>query len=386
MTFVFSLSCQKELISPTNTCNGFDTGINSSHSKFSQLNNILEEAIAERVPGVTVFIDDDEGRIVHSKGFADLEKGELMLPCHITKLGSVTKMMMGTVLWKIIEEGLISLDEPINTYIPDVASKITNGNEITVRMLVNHTSGIHDIARDIGFNLAVVNDFTRSWSGEEILKFIENKPSTVPPGTELRYSNSNTLLLSLIIESIKGVSHESLLEEYIFNPLGMDNTFYYDYSGPFPSDYLAQGYLDFNNDNKAIQNISLLNPGSGNGFTGVYSNVYDMYTFMDALLRKRSLLKEESINAILSSFELAQDGSWASSDGAIHDEHRKILSMDIHAYGHAGGDVGYSANLNYFPHNNTILAACYNYGTNLPSSLGDRLNVVRNEVIKLAAE
>ena len=66
------------------------------------------------------------------------------------------------------------------------------------------------------------------------------------------------------------------MEEHIFEPLGMDQTVYYDYAEDFPYKNLAQGYVDFNNDGNSIENISNLNPGSGNGFTGVYSTVADL--------------------------------------------------------------------------------------------------------------
>ena len=64
----------------------------------------------------------------------------------------------------------------------------------------------------------------------------------------------------------------------------MNNTVYYDYSEEFPLGNLAQGYVDFHNDGGNIQNISDLNPGSGNGYTGLYSNAEDMYLFAKALL------------------------------------------------------------------------------------------------------
>jgi len=66
---------------------------------------------------------------------------------------------MGTLIWQLIQDGLLQIDDPINKYIPEVADKIENGNEITLAMLINHSSGVYDIAGDLGFNLVVVNDF-----------------------------------------------------------------------------------------------------------------------------------------------------------------------------------------------------------------------------------
>ena len=114
--------------------------------------------------------------------------------------------------------------------------------------MFNHTSGIYTIARDLNYNLAVVNDFTRGWNAEDIIQYFSNKPATNLPGEKYNYSNTNTLISELIIESITGESFEKTLAEKVFNPLGMNNMVYYDYSEEFPLGILAQGYIDFHND------------------------------------------------------------------------------------------------------------------------------------------
>ena len=196
----------------------------------------------------------------------------------------------------------VNIEEPISNYLPDLAANITNGDQITIKMLLNHTSGIYPIARDLNYNLAVVNDFTRGWSSEEIIQYFTNKPATNLPGEKYYYCNTNTLISELIIESITNEPLELTLEKKVFNPLGMNNTVYYDYSEEFPLGNLAQGYVDFHNDGGNIQNISDLNPGSGNGYTGLYSNAEDMYLFAKALFIDNSLISENSLNEILDSF------------------------------------------------------------------------------------
>lgn len=386
--FLFTIAgCQKVSIQPTVTCvEDSSFPINQSHPKAEDIQSIMGKYIARGIPGMTVLINDEDGFWISSAGMADIENGIEMQPCHINKLGSVTKMMIGTLVWQLIQDGSLSIDDKISKHIPEVADKIENGNDITLGMLLNHTSGIYDIARDLGYNLAVINDMTKSWTAEEILSYIEGKEATNLPGEELNYSNSNTMLISLIIEEVTGQQHGELLRTRIFNPLGMDNTVYYDYSDDFPLDYLAQGYLDLNNDGGSIQNISNLNPGSGNGFTGVYSTVTDMYKFINALLREKTLTTPDNLDFILNNTVGTTDGSWRSSFGAIHNEQRDIFDGSTPAYGHAGGDIGYSANLSYYPHNNTIFAATFNYGTNLPSALGEELQELRKELFLVMAE
>jgi D-alanyl-D-alanine carboxypeptidase len=378
---------QEELIQPTSNCTySGEFTINESHPKAAAIQSLMDKYLVKGIPGATVLIKDADGFWIKSKGFADLENNILMQPCHINKLGSVTKMMMGALIWRLVQEGTLNINAPISQYIPEVASKITNGADITVSMLLNHTSGVYDIARDLGYNLAVINDFTKSWTEEEILAFIANKPATNEAGAAVNYSNSNTLLEAMIVNKVTGRSHGSLMQEYIFSPLSMDNTVYYNYATSFPSNTLAQGYLDFNNDGGSIQNLSALNPGSGNGYTGVYSTVTDLYKFMNALLVEKTLTTPENLAAGLASMRSNDKNTYKTSILGIHREFMTTLPDSIIAYGHAGGDIGYTANLSYFPHNNTIFAATFNYGTNLPSALGDELQKFRNELALIMAE
>ncbi|MFT5834038.1 MAG: D-alanyl-D-alanine carboxypeptidase [Cognaticolwellia sp.] len=380
-------SCGKVSIEPTTTCiNDATITINDSHPKATELQAIMDKYIAKGIPGVSVLINDDDGFWMASAGMADIENSIEMQPCHINKLGSITKMMLGTLVWQLIQDGTLNIDDKMSKHLPDVANKIENGDDITLGMLINHTSGIYDIARDLGYNLAVINDMTRSWTEEDILNYIEGKTPTNLPGEEVNYSNSNTMLVGMIIEAATGHQHGALLKSRIFEPIGMDNTVYFDYSNNFPITHLAQGYLDLNNDGGSIQNISNLNPGSGNGYTGVYSTVTDLYRFMNALLREKTLITPDNLEFIFDNMVEANSGSWKSSYGAIHDEQRNLLGENIHAYGHGGGDIGYSANLDFFPHNNTIFAATFNYGTNLPSALGGEVNELRKELYLKMAE
>ncbi len=379
-------TCKKEFIEDSKNCVYDRTTVNESHPKRIAIQEEIDIFVNKGLPGMSILISDDDGVWIGTGGYADLENRREMEPCHLLKLGSITKMMMGALVWQLIQDGDLAIDDPISKHIPDVANRIENGNAITLAMLLNHTSGVYDIAGDLSYNLAVINDFTRSWTSEEILKFIEGKPATGLPGAELKYSNSNTMLTGLIITAVSGKPHGQLLKERIFDPLQMDNTVYYDYSSDFPKEYLAQGYLDFHNDGRSIQNISALNPGSGNGYTGVYSNVTDLLIFMNALLRDKTLTTPENLDKIFDSMVLRPGQNWRSSIGAIHDENMDLFDEPVHAYGHAGGDVGYSANLNYFPHNNTIFAATYNYGTNLPSDLGEELSTLRKRLMEIMAE
>ncbi len=376
------VGCTKQFIKPTVICMDNQDFIQSSnnHPKGDALQNILDSYSAEGIPGVTLLIADSNGIWAGSAGYADLENNIKMQPCHILKPGSVTKMIIGNLMWQFQEEGILNIKDLISNYIPNVAENITNGDQITIEMLLNHTSGIYTIARDLNYNLAVVNDFTRGWNAEEIIQYFSNKPAANLPGEKYNYSNTNTLISELIIESITGEPLENTLAEKVFNPLGMNNTVYYDYSQEFPLGNLAQGYVDFHNDGGNIQNISDLNPGSGNGYTGLYSNAEDMYLFSKALFIDNTLISENSLNEILDSFFYSESGNSASSSGAIHREDIEFFGDSITAYGHGGGDIGYSANVTFIENTNTIIVINYNYGTQFWTPLGEKIQELKRAI------
>ena len=382
ISILLLVSCTKHFIKPSTICMDNQNFIQSSnnHPKGEKLQNILDSYTAEGIPGVTLLIADSNGIWAGSAGYSDLQNNIKMQPCHILKPGSVTKMIIGNLMWQFQEEGILNIKDLISNYIPNVAENITNGDQITIEMLINHTSGIYTIARDLNYNLAVVNDFTRGWNAEDIIQYFSNKPATNLPGEKYNYSNTNTLISELIIESITGEPLENTLAEKVFNPLGMNNTVYYDYSEEFPLGNLAQGYVDFHNDGGNIQNISDLNPGSGNGYTGLYSNAEDMYLFSKALFIDNTLISENSLNEILDSFFYSESGNSASSSGAIHREDIEFFGDSITAYGHGGGDIGYSANVTFIENTNTIIVINYNYGTQFWTPLGEKIQELKRAI------
>jgi len=382
--FLFT-DCTKHFIAPTDICIDNPEFLQSSlaHPKGEAFQAVLDKYISDGIPGATLLVADSHGVWTGAAGYADIQNNIVMQPCHILKPGSVTKMIIGNVMWQLQEEGKVNIEDLIANYVPELAVNITNGDQITIKMLLNHTSGIYPIARDLNYNLAVVNDFTRGWSSEEIIQYFTNKPATNLPGEKYYYSNTNTLISELIIESITNEPLELTLEKKVFNPLGMNNTVYYDYSEEFPLGNLAQGYIDFHNDGGNIQNISDLNPGSGNGYTGLYSNAEDMYLFAKALFIENSLISENSLIEILDSFFYSESGNSASSSGAIHRQEIEFFGDSILAYGHSGGDIGYAAHVTFVENSETIVVINYNYGTQFWTPMADKINEMKKEIYSI---
>ena len=162
--FVLVYSCTKNYISPSTVCIDNQDFLQSSsvHPKGDTLQQILDNYISLGVPGATMLLADTNGVWIGSAGYADIKNGILMQPCHIFKPGSVAKMFIGNLIWQLQENGQLDINDPIGDYIPEVAAAITNGSQITIKMLLNHTSGIYQIGRDLDFNILRINQLQMS--------------------------------------------------------------------------------------------------------------------------------------------------------------------------------------------------------------------------------
>ena len=152
---------------------------------------------------------------------------------------------------------------------------------------MKHETGIPDVIEEDAFYLAVLNDPNKKWKPEELLEFIYNKPAVFAPSDTAIYSNTNTILVTMVIEAQTKKDHSDLLKQYILNPLGLNNTYYQPHD-ELPNS-VAQGYFDLYN-NGTIVNVSNLVTGSGNGYGGLYSNVFDLFKFINALFVKIMLM------------------------------------------------------------------------------------------------
>lgn len=205
-------------------------------------------------------------------------------------IGSVTKMFTSVIILKLQEKGLLNINDSIYHYIPK--HKFIDST-ITIKQLLNHTSGLTDILKN-GFLNA---PFTEPY-GDYSDKILYSKIDTIDfaKGSRYQYCNTNYFLLCKIIERVTDKSYEFNLQELIFNPLGLKNTFPYhsntiqNLAHPIIDGQDLQGYP------KKANNI--LSQGSGN----IVSDVYDLNKFIRTLLVEKTLLKKESLNLMTDFF------------------------------------------------------------------------------------
>jgi D-alanyl-D-alanine carboxypeptidase len=376
--------CRKAQIGSTKTV-GIPVPWNDSsnnHPKNAVLTALLEKYRVKGLPGISLLVRDVKGTWVGATGKASIENNIDFVPGTVSKAASITKLFMGALMFKLFEDsantglGYRSLYMPISNWIPGrILSKIENGNIITLGQLMNHQSGIPDIIEQDPFYLAVLNNPNKKWEQEELLEFIYDKSSLFHPGDTAIYSNTNTILVTLVMENATGQKHEDLLRQKILVPLALENTYYQ------PHDILpnsvAQGYFDLYNNHRLV-NVSNLVTGSGNGYGGLYSNLFDLYKFADGLFLKQTFLKPSSM-AIMQTYG-KQDGTNLYGYGI----QKSYLNRGIDAgIGHKGRDLGYSANLFYFPNKKVLHILFVNYGTDSDSDLKDVFREFLDELVTI---
>jgi D-alanyl-D-alanine carboxypeptidase len=176
---------------------------------------------ANAIPGVVILIrSKDQGEWSATFGTAEIGKDVPMNINDHFRIGSNTKTMTSTVILQLMEEGKLALDDPISKYRPDVP----NGENITLQQLAEMRSGLFSYTLDPGFNKTLDDDPQKAWTPDELIKIGLSHPPDFAPGAQYEYSNTNIVLLGVVIEQLTGMSASQAFEERLFKPLGLSQT------------------------------------------------------------------------------------------------------------------------------------------------------------------
>ena len=383
----FLFSCKKAIIGSTQkkafTIPWTDTS--SIHPLNTQLKALIEKYRQKGLPGISLLVNNSKGTWIGATGKADIEHNIPFEVGQVSQVASITKLFMGTLVFKLIEDsvntglGYNSLQKPINTWMPhSITDKLANGNNITLGDCMKHETGVPDIIEQDKFYLAVLNNPNKLWTSKELLEFVYDRPAIFSPRDTAIYSNTNTLLVAMVIDAATGRHHGDLLKQYIINPLNLKNTYYHP-RDKMPTN-MAQGYFDLYNNNKIV-NVSNLIIGDGNGYNGVFSNIFDLYSFIDALLLKKTLLTTKSLNTMQTFGK--NDGINQYGYGIM----KKFTNRGINAgIGHSGRELGYTGNLFYFPNKGVTHVFLINYGTDSESGLKAVFTQFQEELMNITLQ
>ncbi|NML71161.1 beta-lactamase family protein [Chryseobacterium sp. RP-3-3] len=255
------------------------------------------------------------------------------------QIGSISKMITAVMLMQLVENGKLKLDEKLSKYYPE----IPNAKKITIKQMLNHTSGLGDYAGEAKDNWL----FGKAVGDKAIVAEIKKQGASFEPGKKAKYSNSAYFLLSRILEKISGKPYNIILKENILEKAGMKHTFSVldDPKNVFKSYKFTDGSWnevpDFNFRNCV-------------GLGDITSTTEDMNTFIDALFNGK-FIKKETLEMMTSNKEEKFFGT-----GIM-----KVPFYNIIAYGHGGDTAGSHSMLSYEPTDKLSFAVTVN-GENFP--------------------
>jgi D-alanyl-D-alanine carboxypeptidase len=175
-------------------------------------------------PGVIVRVDDGGGRPIRIAEQAAWTRSDHLLGAgDAYRMGSNTKTMTATLVLQLADEGRLALTDTVDRWLP---GRVPNGTAITLRMLLNHTSGLFDYAEDPSLVPAILGRDGHRWTPAELLAVGAAHPPLFAPGTRFSYSNTNYAALGAVLERATGRSMADLVRDRIARPLGLEHTYY----------------------------------------------------------------------------------------------------------------------------------------------------------------
>jgi amidase len=233
-------------------------------------------------PGLVLLVDTPDGRYLKAAGVGSLEDGTPLQMDDRLEIGSNTKSFTIAVLMQLQEEGVLSFDDQLSDWLPELAAQIPNGEEITLRQLAAHTSGIWDYGDPIIGEAAENPDLLEvGYTPQELVQYaIDNGTPDFAPGEGWKYSNTGYILLGMIAEQASGQPLGELYQERIFDPLGLETAVFIE-GVPQEGEITTQGYWWL--DDGTRLNTTDWNASQGWAAGAIAMNAADLATYGQAL-------------------------------------------------------------------------------------------------------
>jgi CubicO group peptidase (beta-lactamase class C family) len=295
----------------------------------------LNEGIDHGFDGIIVYVDQaGKPPELYVAGWHDRKNKIPAYPQAIFKIASITKLYVAVAATKLVKEGRLSLDKTVADYFPELASRIENSEQITLRMMLQHRSGIPNFV-----------DHPTYWSNppknkQETLDYGLDLPADFAPGESYGYSNTNYMLISDLIDQVVGYPHQQYIKEKILIPLGLKNTF---------------GSLDEVNIDEVM--------------SGYYVGVDEDF-------------KTENSGLMLATAEDVGHFIRALNDGSVFGEGEKEIYSSIYVYEHTGLIPGYQSIAKYHKEIDTVVIQ-FNNTTNFDGYDWNLAEIIYNRIVKI---
>jgi D-alanyl-D-alanine carboxypeptidase len=336
----------------------------------------LQEAVdelraAEGIPGVSAAIVFPDGTTwTGVSGLADVAAGSEVEPGTAFAAASISKTFLAALVLDLAAEGRFGLEDRAGEYLPELPIVRT----VTIRQLLDHTSGLHDYFLDPRIDRALLADRGRAWTAAQTLRYVGR--AYFPPGTGWHYSNTNYLVLGLLAERVGGASIATQLQDRYFEPLGLTATWYQ--GATEPAAPLAHGYR-FDGPGKGRPPIDLAD-GSGivpfrsvvtaaGGAGSIAASALDLARWGAALYGDRATQP-----GTLALMLAGVDRVAGYRPGVPYGLGVQVVSIDGHlTYGHSGRFLGFRSAVRYLPEAGITIAVMTNQSRVDPGPILARL-------------
>jgi CubicO group peptidase (beta-lactamase class C family) len=330
------------------------TSAQTNNELKASMEALVREAAEKDIFSGNVLVARDGNVILdQSVGLADIERNIPNLPETSFAIGSITKFFTKLLILQLVQEGKISLEDPLEKYFTGFDTQI--GKKVRIKHLINHQSGFGQYFDIPGFE----KEETKIEHSEQVLNFIRLEQLLFEPGTEVEYSNSGYFLLGLILEKVTGTDYRTALKNRISDKLGLAHTGY-DLVNK-AADGKATGYLT-NMPGPKKNNLLLHLIGGGDG--GIYMTTSDLWDCIKSLLSDNLLLDETSK---LSLFTLPGSPVTYTSWNDFLQKGRLMV---------AGGDPGLNAVLGINQEKKYCLIVFSNYDQGSAEAVAVRLSAI----------
>jgi D-alanyl-D-alanine carboxypeptidase len=263
----------------------------ATETRADGLQKDLDALVAAGAPGAILLVRNGDRTVRLTAGLGNVAQKTPMRPGDHFKTASLTKTYTATVVLQLVGEGKLRLGDTVEQRLPGL---VPNGSKITIRQLLNHTSGLFDFEVDPRYLKPYLSgNFGYYWAPRQLVQMgVSHKP-LFPPGGGWSYSNTNYVVAQLIVEAVTGKTLGAELKRRIFQPLDLRDTSYPTKPG-LPEPY-AHGYMLLGK--PPATDVTGLSPSLAPGSGAIVSTAQDVADFYRALLSGR-LLKPKELQAM----------------------------------------------------------------------------------------
>jgi len=313
------------------------------------IEGLAQEAVEYGLPGVILLVDVAGEERVGVAGRGNGTRGARMRSTDAFRIASNSKMYIGLTTAILHMEGVVDIESPAASYLPsEVVERIENADQVTIRQLLDHTSGIYDYLDNDAFYDAVDDDPSRRWTEADAIVYAYDRRAYFAPGRGWEYSNSNYLLVGMIIDSVTGAHHSATIRARILEPLGLIHTVY-EHVESFGFTFV-HGYQEIA---RGYRNTHAYDFGYGLADGGIIASAQDLAAFIRAIGTRDARLPVAAIDLMFSRMQGPESERYGLGIGVEPHPSGELLL-------HGGNVPGYASEVFYQPSTDTVLVVFAN--------------------------